>query len=63
MNADGVRAAAEREKEFHPTTPAGKPITAWDRRASTIETLVESLNSLETRVAELEARPASPFPG
>lgn len=63
MNADGVRAAADREQEFHPKTPAGKPITAWDRRATTIETIVANVNSLETRVAELEARPSTPFPG
>jgi len=62
LNADGVRAAADREKEFHPKTSAGKDITAWDRRATSIEALVKEVNALGSRVAELEARPVAPFP-
>lgn len=60
--ADGVRAAAVREDEFHPKTKTGKTITAWDRRATTIENIVTVVNDLSNRVAELEARPVSPFP-
>lgn len=62
ITPDGVRAAADRENEFHPKTEAGKLITAWDRRATTIETLVTRVNQLDEKVAELEARPVSPFP-
>lgn len=59
---DGIRAAADRESEFHPTK-GSKPITAWQRRADTLEATVAAVNNLEARVAELEARPSTPFPG
>lgn len=57
IQSDGVRAAAAREVELHPTTPAGKAITAWDRRANTIEELVGAVNALDgigADVAELK---------
>lgn len=60
---DGVQAAADRELDFHPTTESGKPISAWSRRAATIDALVDAVNDLTDRVAALEARPSTPFPG
>lgn len=63
---DGVQAAADREDDFHPVRlwPDGKerPITAWQRRAKTIQALVDKVNELEKKVAELEAQPSNPFP-
>lgn len=57
---DGVQAAADRELEFHPTRtfPNGKtaPISAWSRRATTIEALVDETNALRKELDELKAR-------
>lgn len=59
---DGVRAAADREAELHPTNTAGKPITAWSRRATTIEEAVAEINRLRAEVDELkEVLAESPF--
>lgn len=60
--SDGVQAAAVREQEFHPLTKDGKPITAWRRRADTIDRLVGKVNDLEGRLAALEAQQTRPFP-
>jgi len=63
ITPDGIQAAADREDEFHPESLAGKPITAWQRRAATTKALVDAANEHAARLAALEARPVSvPFP-
>lgn len=56
---DGIKAAAARELEAHPTALDGKPITAWDRRAVTLGATISEVNALRIQVdalsAELEA--------
>lgn len=59
--ADGVRAAAQREQEFHPTVD-GRPISAWARRAVTLEATIGAVNAYESRLAALEVALAHPFP-
>ena len=55
---DGIRAAATREKEFHPKANDLKqtPISAWDRRAETLEATIAAVNRHEEAIAAL------PFP-
>lgn len=61
ITPDGIDAAANREKEFHPTTREGKPITAWERRARTLKILTQEVNRLSQELAllkkELNNRP------
>lgn len=59
---DALVAAASNEKAFHPNKPAGGPITAWDRRAVTLNNHADWLEDLSERVAALEAQPSRPFP-
>ncbi len=58
---DGIDAAAEQELKAHPTTPVGKAITAWKRRAETIKATVAETNRLRSELdqlrGELSARP------
>jgi hypothetical protein len=54
IQPDGIDAAAMREEEFHPQTQAGKPITAWKRRAATLKALTGRVNEHERRIAEIE---------
>lgn len=69
----GIEAARRRENEYHPLTATPN---AWDKRSKTLQSLVfncnelidghvaqgASLKSLADRVAQLEVRPAAPFP-
>lgn len=55
ITPDGLLAAAEREKEAHPTLPNGKPITAWDRRAQTLNKTVQRVNDHDVRLLEWDA--------
>lgn len=50
---DGIRAAAEQEKRLHPTLPNGKTITAWGRRATTIENTITAANLHEQKIDTL----------
>ena len=53
----GIEASRVREGQLH---PAYAP--AWDKRAATLETLVDGHNEFIDRLAALEARPgAFPF--
>lgn len=57
IRADGVQAAADREDEFHPMRlwPDGqeRPISAWQRRAKTIQLLTDEVNSLRSDLESL----------
>lgn len=53
---DGLTAAAAREKDFHPSNPNGSPITAWERRAATLNLHADRIEAVEARVD------AIPFP-
>lgn len=55
ITPDGIRAAAEREKEFHPTRPNGSKITAWERRAVTLEATVDEINQLSDELETIKA--------
>lgn len=46
IKPDGIVAAADREKEFHPASMGGTTITAWDRRAKTLVSAIDVVNSL-----------------
>jgi hypothetical protein len=55
IQPDGIQAAADREKAVHPNhESSGKPITAWQRRADTIEAVVAQSNENARKLAELE---------
>lgn len=59
---DGLTAAAKRETEFHPEYAPGKPITAWNRRAATLEATVAEVNRLRDELDGLkEVLAARPF--
>jgi hypothetical protein len=51
---DGLKAAAEREKEFHPKLSNGTLITAWERRKNSLMAHAEAIEKLEQKTAELE---------
>jgi hypothetical protein len=52
---DGIQAAADREKQFHPKVlPAGTPISAWQRRADTLIEAIGEVNRLRGDLGEVE---------
>ena len=51
---DGISAAAQREGEFHPTSPKGQPITSWKRRADTLEKTIAEVNALRAELDKLK---------
>jgi hypothetical protein len=63
IQPDGIQAAADREQAVHPThEQSGKPITAWQRRADTLNTVVGEVNELRSELDELkEAIRSRPF--
>jgi hypothetical protein len=50
---DGIRAAASWEHTFHPKRPDGKDLTAWARRATTLESMIAEVNRLRTELDKL----------
>ena len=54
----GIEATRKREKELHPAYSV-----AWDKRSNTLLQLVDGHNDALKRLAALEARPSTPFPG
>jgi hypothetical protein len=50
---DGIQAAADREKQFHPN------YTAWQRRADTLKATVAEANRLREDLSKLEIEYAS----
>jgi hypothetical protein len=59
---DGIFAAAEREVEFHPKTLSGKPISAWERRGTTLAKTIAEVNKLRSELDALREMIASrPF--
>lgn len=63
---DGLKAAADREVDFHPKQLNGRvEITAWRRRWQTLVRHADAIEALEQKTAELDARlkqvESSPF--
>ena len=56
LEPDGINAAAAQEKKAHPTTSGGQPITAWDRRATTLNTAIQTINKQQIEIGLLADR-------
>jgi hypothetical protein len=52
---NGIRAAADWEHTFHGKRPDGKDLTAWDRRATTLEATIAEVNKLRAELDKLKA--------